>query len=437
MKSVRTVCRFALPALLLMLLRAVPVPAQGDKVLAQVADGTGGDGTQYITKLRITNLGPVQDTEIKNVQVMFFLDDGTPWTIATNLGTASGFPLDLGSYQTLALNTSSAGSLKTGYAIVRNTDLQDKFAEDYQVAVTAFYEVRKGGSVIDTISVPVSQPTQSFVLPVEIDIPNNLYTGFAIVNLTNVANGVTLQLFQATTPSSAAAPSAGTTKITLGPNEHRAVFLNQQGLFPSVSSFKGMLQGVSEKPVAILALLQTPTPTGIQFATMVPAHIDSLRRNANVYLREGYSLDADLGLSDYLWNQSNITASDWEPDVTLPWDLLYEGQTGTQRRLTPQFTASDGVHDSGARFAPIGPKNVTDFDKITIQDLQALTYTANPIDMSDNSPNLPPTTGGDVAYFTFAIKTGLGRYAKVRVVEAITFSNSTDIDLVLEVFIFK
>jgi hypothetical protein len=45
-------------ALLMPAFCAVPAVAQGDKVLAQVADGTGADGTQSITRLKITNLGP-------------------------------------------------------------------------------------------------------------------------------------------------------------------------------------------------------------------------------------------------------------------------------------------------------------------------------------------------------------------------------------------
>ncbi len=438
MNNKRGICRIALLVLALPLLATIPAHAQGDRVLAQVADGIGSDGTQFITKLRITNLGPDQSTEIKNLKVMFFQQNGTPWTLTTNLSPtpASQFPLDIGSYQTLALNTSGTATLASGYAIVRNTDSQSKYAEDYQVALTAFYEIRKGGLVIDTISVPISQPTMSFNLPVEIDNPTQLYTGFAIVNLSNIANGVTLQLFQATSPSSSEAPAAGTQKITLNPNEQRAVYL-YPSIFPSAAAFKGALQGFSEQPVAILGLLQTlTTPGSFQYATLVPAYIDSLRRNTNVYLREGYSFDADLGVSDYYWNQDEIKNSDWEADVTLPWDLLYERQSDTQRRLTPLFTAYDGAHDSGARFAVVGQKATADFDNLSIQDLQALTYTNNPIDLSNSSPNLP-TGGGDSPFFTFAVKTGLGRYAKVRIVEAITFSNSTDVDLVLEVFTFK
>jgi hypothetical protein len=359
---------------------------------------------------------------------MFFHQDGTAWTIATNWGTASEFPLDLGAYQTFALNTNGAGSQLSGYAIVRNTDGQTIYAEDYQVAVTAFYEVRKGGSLIDTISVPVSQPTLSFVIPVEINSSSNLLTGFAIVNLANSSNGVTMQLFRAEPPPSGSASDGGTSKITLNPNEQRATFL-YPSIFSGASSFAGMLVGKSDKPVAILALLQTGTPTGVLYTTLVPAYIDALRRNSYMYLHLGNSLDADHLVSDYFFDQSLIQDTQYyELDVVLPWTLLFQKQSDTTRRLTPQFPVANGNRNSGAQVAVIGLKQDSDFDNLTIQDLQGLTYTSNPIDMSDNSSNLAPT-------FAFAIKTGLGHYVKVRISAVIT--RAPDKDLALEVFVFK
>jgi hypothetical protein len=420
--KIRTYSRSAL--LLLPLLMAIPALAQGDKVLAQVANGTGSDGTQFITKFRITNLGPIQDTEIKNLTVLFFHQDGTAWSLQTSLGTNSQFPLDIGSYQTLAIDTSGTGDLTSGYAIVRNTDGQTIYAEDYQAAVTVFYEVRKGGLVTDTISVPVSQPTRSFVLPVEIDNSSSLYTGFAIVNLAGVANGITLQLYQSTSPSSGEAPSAATQQITLGPNEQRATFL-YPSIFPNASTFKGTLVAIAEQPVAVLALLQTPTAAGPQYTTMVPAFIDALRRNSYIYLREGNALDADRLIVDYFFDQDLIKDPNYyEPDVDLPWDVLYERISDTARQLTAQ---------KGAQFAVIGAKTSTDFDNLTIRDLQALSYSGAAIDMSDGSSHL--TLDATLGNFAFAIKTGLGRYAKARVADVITAG--TDRDLALEVFVFK
>ncbi len=403
----------------------IPAAAQGDKVLAQVADGTEGGGTQFITKLKITNLGPTQSTEITQLKVMFFKQDGKPWSVATNLGTASEFALDLGAYQTIGIQTSgTTPALISGYAIIRNMEGATVYAEDYQVAITAYYEVRKSGAIIDTISVPVSEPTQSFVIPVEIDAEASLFTAFAVVNLTSGANSLRMQMFRGSSPSSDPASDGGSATITLNPAEQRAVFL-YPSFFPSASSFSGMLRASTDGPVAILALLQSPTPTGVQYATMVPAYLDALRRNTYMYLRLGYSLDADRCISDYWWDQDQINGPGFEPDVSLPWDLLFEKQSNTARRLTPQ---------GGAQFAVIGPRTGDQFDQeVTLPYLQGLSYGTNPIDMSDGSANLvtDPTLGN----FAFAIKTGLGRYVKVRVSNVI--ASDAGKDLVLEVFVYR
>jgi hypothetical protein len=412
-------------ALLMPAFCAVPAVAQGDKVLAQVADGTGADGTQFITKLKITNLGPTPSTEITQLKVMFFRQDGNPWPIATNLGTASEFPLDLGAYQTISIRTAgTAPELTSGYAIVRNTDGTTVYAEDYQAAITAYYEVRKGGAVIDTISVPVSEPTLSFVFPVEIDATGNLLTAFAIVNLTAGTNNVRMQLFRESSPSSGSASDGGSATVTLNPAEQRALFL-YPGIFPSAASFSGMLRADTDGPVAILALLQSPTPSGVQYATLVAAYLDSLRRNTYMYVRLGYSLDADRCISDYWWDQNQIHEPDFEPDVTLPWDLLFERQSGTARRLTPQ---------GGAQFAVIGQKTGDQFDRdVTLPYLQGLSYGSNPIDMSDGSPNL--NTDATLGNFSLAVRTGLGRYVKLRLSSVI--ARDADKDLVFEALVYR
>jgi hypothetical protein len=421
----KTVSFIILLAMVIPVMCTVSALAQGDRVLAQVADGTGPDGTQFMTKLKITNLGPTLSTGITRLKLMFFEQSGDPWLVATNLGTASEFPLDLGAYQTVSIKTAgTAPALTSGYAIVRNSEGATVYAEDYQVAITVFYEVRKGGAIIDTISVPVSEPTLSFVVPVENDSGGNLFTALAIVNLAAGTNTVRMQLFRETSPSSASASDGGSATVTLNPAEQRAVFL-YPGMFPSAGSFAGMLIGEANGPVAILALLQSPTPTGVQYATMVPAYLDALRRNTFMYLRLGYSLDADRCISDYWWDQNQIQGPDFEPAVALPWDLLFERQSATARRLTLQ---------GSAQFALIGQRTGDQFDQdVTLPYLQSLSYTSDPIDMSDGSPNL--VTGTALGNFTLAIRTGLGRYAKLRLSSVI--ASDAGKDLVLEVFVYR
>ncbi len=404
------------PTCLLVALLAValakPLFAHGDKVIPQVADGATPDGQVFRTKFDITNLGPEETTRIRNVTVRFYQPDGSPWTIATNQGTTSQITLDLGAFQTIRIETLGAGSLATGYAIVQNLENTTIFAEDYDVAITAYYEVRKGNVTTETISVPVGQPTVVWVFPAETDLSRELLTGFAIANLANTSNTITLRLWSATTPTSGSASDAGTATFVLNPNQQQARFLNQAGLFPGVSNFRGMVLGTSEKPVSILALLQTPsTPPDKQYATLVPAYADALRRNTAMYLRQGLPLDADIPVSDYFGNK----------DDSAPWDILYEtGMSSTERRLAPK---------NGAGLAIIGQRSDVQFDDdVNITYLRGLTHTSSNIDLSDGSANLQ-------SGFTFGVRTALGRYVKIRIREVI--ERGADRDLALEIYVYK
>src|SRR5262249_46372428 len=105
---------------------------------------------------------------------------------------------------------------------------------------------------------------------------------------------------------------------------------------------------------------------------------------------------------------------------------LYTTQSGSARRLEPW---------SGAAFAAVGNRTSGEFDRITIEDLQALSYSGNPIDMSDTSSNLQ-------AGFAFAIRTALGRYVKLRITDNGVISRVGDDgqprkDLALEMFVYR
>ena len=197
---------------LVLLLGSLPGWAHGDKVIPQVFDG-GGVGR---TKFDFTNLSP--EFPITKVSVQFFRQDGSPWTITTNQGTGTSFNLNLGPFQTTRIETTGASpSLTVGYAVVRNTERTTQFAEDFEVAITVFFEILNGPNVVDTVSVPVGQPTVSFSFPVEMDNAANLFTGFAIVNLTDADNNVALWLYDATTSgTSIPPPDSGMVKCHAG-----------------------------------------------------------------------------------------------------------------------------------------------------------------------------------------------------------------------------
>lgn len=400
-------------ALLASLISVLPAFAHGDSVVPQVADGAG----VIRTKFDFTNLSPVE--RISKVKILFFRQDGSAWSVATNQGTASEFTLSLGRFQTLRIETLGTTSPTiSGYAIIRNSEITTIYDEDFEVATTVYYEVLSGSNVVDTVSVPMGQPALSFVFPVEIDSSKNLFTGFAIVNLAGSSNNVQLKLWKASTPSSSDATDDGTVNFTLNANEQRARYLNESEFFPTKTSFKGMLLGFSAKPVAILGLLQTSTPGGPQYATLVPAYEDTLRKDTYMHLRQEFPLDGDIPISDYFNNA----------DDRFPWDLLYESQSNTSRRLVPQ---------NGALFSAMSTLTETQFDDVTLEQLKARTYSTSNIDLSDGSTNL-------VRGFAFAIKTALGRYVKIRIAEVYTLdrirsdgSTRVNKDLALEILVYR
>ncbi len=401
-------------ATLILFIGAVPALAHGDRIITQMADGAG----VIRTKIDITNLSP--EFSITQLRVMFFRPNGNPWSLETNRGSFSETTLTLGRFQTIRIETrGTTPDLTSGYAIVRNTDSTSVYPEDFDVAITVFYEILNGPNVVDTVSVPLGLPTFVWVLPVEIDVPKELLTGFAIVNLDDAPNKVSLRLWEATEPSTADARDGGMIEFTMNPKEQRARFLNEPGLFPGRTKFKGMLVGFSERPVSILALLQTPTPSGVQYATLAAVRLDYLRRNTFIYLPQGFALNADIPVVDYYYDETVSRLPDGYDDYT--WDLRYETVSNSRRRLVPR---------SGAAIAAIGSRDNQSFEALQFQEIAGLPYSTNPIEMDDNSENLKPG-------FTFAIRTGLGRYARVRIFNVDSPQGTNYRDLALQIFVYK
>jgi hypothetical protein len=393
----------------LMIAFAAPAFAHGDKVIPQVADGVNSsDGTAFRTKFDITNLD-VSNT-LSNVTLLFFQQNGSPWTVATNQGTGNQIRLNLGPRQTLRIETLGTASLKAGYAIVRNLEATTAYPDDYDVGVTVYFEIARGGAVIDTISVPVGQPTAYWTFPVQTAISQELVTGFAIVNPDEkTSRSIKLDLWQAGATPSSAATFYDTYTLNLNSKEQKAVYLNQ--LFPNLSSFRGSLEAESlnQQSVAVIALLQTPTPTGLQYATMVPTYFDNLVRSSAVLLVQDYALDVDMLVSDYLAVDSR------------PWDVLFE--------VSSTNTASRGLTaQNGAKLAIIGSLGYDAFDGVSLSQLIDLKPSLDRIDMSDGSSNLQ-------ADFCFAVRTNLGRYAKIRVSRVIT--EGTARNLGLEAYVYR
>jgi hypothetical protein len=416
----RQTCGAVGAALLILFLRAVPALAHADRVIPHVVNGASQD-ISYRTKFDITNISYSLNPPLSKVTLLFFRENGSPWSVPTrDYGTVSELPLNLSPTQTVRIETTGTGSLVGGYAILRNlqeTEGPTNLPEENEVTLTVYYEVLHGGVITETVSVPTGQPTVSCTFPVEIDMSANLLTGFAIVNLQDSANTVDIDLYSSDGAKFMNRVQYVMTPSLPNPVKKTARFLHEAQFFnlPPGTRFKGSAFVSSTGPVAVLALLQTPTPTGEQYATLVPTYIDALRRNTLMYLPQGYSLDADIPVVDYFRSEAN----DYDPYYETPWDILLQ-TVGNGRSIVPQ----QGM------VAVIGVTSATDFDAWGLEDLRSLSYTADSIDMSDNSPNL---ANG----FTFAIKTGLGRYVKVRVREWVEYSNDPARDLLLEIYVYK
>jgi hypothetical protein len=377
--------------------------ARGDKVVPQVADAAG----IIRTKLDISNLS--SSTAIQRMKVFFYTKEGTPWVLATNLGTSSEFPVEIGGGQVLRVETlAHSGGPNSGYAIVRNLEGNAAESLDYQVSVSVFYEVLNNSRTVDTVAVSVGTPTLRWSFPVSIDSPKEIYSGFAIVNLANEPNTVTLQLWSSFPPSSAPASDAGRLTFTLYPREQRAQFLNEHGLFPDLAVFRGAVVGNASQPVAVAGLLQTQTSNGVQYATLAPAFLDAQRTESYVFLPETAHLDADVPTVPF----SNT-------DDSRSFDLQHRIISPTVRYLHPA---------NGAQLAAIGIRTSGEFETLAAADLQGLAYRAEPLDITDVSGNFAQG-------FTFGVRTSLGRLAKVRIAQIVPSGIRRDV--VLQVYVYR
>jgi hypothetical protein len=136
-----------------------------DGVIAQFVDG--GDWQTIVT---LVNLDNVPGT----FTLQLYKDDGTPMTVPTNLGTASGFTATLPVSGSLTIQTAGAGSLQQGWAYLQMSD-----------------SVKIGGQAIFRQNVP-GRPSFEASLPITTYVNSNSYvipfdqttstTGVAIAN---------------------------------------------------------------------------------------------------------------------------------------------------------------------------------------------------------------------------------------------------------------
>lgn len=406
-------------ALLSILGFAVPAFARGDKVIPQVADGPG-----YRTKFWLLNTS--ESLWLSKHKIKFFRQNGTAWVLATSLGTGSEFPLNIGPRVTWRVETlGNSPQVTSGYAVIIDEETATSaISTDFHLEVTAFYEVRgAGNAVVDTVSVPVGQPTLSWAHPIENDAVQDKFTGFALVNLAGGPAEVRMFLW-GKGPSE---QPLGQATLTLAPGQQIAEFYIQR-LFPGRDreTFFGTVTGISFGPVAMVALLQTRGIAGsLQYAVMKPAYRDALRPNNLIHVPQPLvtsmlkeqPVDLDQMNADYFRSAGD--------DDAAAWDLVYETVSKTERQLRP-------AQGSGVLIAPLGVKDDKGFDEVHLAQIKSLTYRGDPVSFNEGSPNLTVGTA-------FAVRTALGQFAKIRLASVVTseFEGVTYRSLVLEVFLFR
>jgi hypothetical protein len=390
--------------------------SRGDKIIPQVVDGPG-----WMTKFDLTNISPAQ--AITNMQLSFYKNDGSAWTLPTNQGTGSSFTLSIGPRQTLRIETLGGGTLGAGYAVIYDQEIGNSpYSGDYVLGISVFYVVSTPSGVVDTVTVSVPQVTAVATAPMQMNDAQGIYSGFSIVNWFGKANNITIDLY----PENWTSGSPTTASFTLQAGEQRAEYLDQY-LFPTLKTFKGMAEISADGPISFLGLLQTrASDFSPRYSTLVPVDRESLRRNSYVVLLQNivsdtttyFPLDIDGFTVDFY--RSTEDPDDWS------WDLLYDHTSGsvTERYLQPI---------NGAGIATIGVRESAAFDSISLPDLKALSYGTGNLNLSNTSTNLTEN-------YSFAVRTDLRNYAKARIIRIINTSwgGSTQYrDIVLEVVVYK
>jgi hypothetical protein len=391
--------------------------SRGDKIIPQVVNGPG-----WSTKFDLTNISP--DTTISNMRLSFYTNSGAKWTLPTNQGTNSDFTLTIGPRQTLRFETSGGSTMGAGYAVIYDEEpLNSEYSDNYVLGISVFYTQSNANGILDTVTVSVPQPTAVATLPMQTNSSQGIYSGLAIVNRSATSNNVQIALYNES------GGLYGTKTFTLAVNEQRAEYLHQN-LFPefATQNQKGMAEITADGPFALLGLLQTTDVNGnAQYSTLVPVDKESLRRNTYMVLLQAFTdsdpympLDIDGFAADY------FRVTDGTEDY--PWDLEY-------RYASPDYT-NRWLHPlNGAAIASMGLKNNAEFDAISLPQLKALANYTSTGTISLNGSNLQET-------FTFAIRTDIGNYAKVRIRQIVDttrsdFPGRVNEDLILEVCIYK
>ena len=201
-----------------------PPPELTEKLLfAQFADGSG-----LSSEITLVNLSA---TEMVTGNIEILGDTGDPLTVDLNGEDVMGeqsFTVPAAGAALFA--TDGAGALQAGAVIV---------SSDQPLAGVVLF----AGEGVGVAGVGSSPAVSSFIAPVEMDVPNGILTGVAIMNLENTTQTLQVELSDVS-GASIATGTLGTSPLAA--NGHVARFLNdpefQFSGSPDLSVFRGVLK---------------------------------------------------------------------------------------------------------------------------------------------------------------------------------------------------
>ncbi|MEE2821547.1 MAG: choice-of-anchor V domain-containing protein [Acidobacteriota bacterium] len=218
----------------------------------QFADGSG-----LSSKITLVNLST---TEIVTGNIKLFADTGDPLIVDLNGQTVIGEQsLTVPAGGAAVLTTDGVGTLQAGAVTV---------SSDRLLAGVVLF----AGDGVGVAGVGNSPAASSFIAPVEMDVPNGILTGIAIMNLESTAQTIQVELKDLT----GALITTGTLGTTpLAGNGHVARYLNDPAFqfsgSPDLSVFQGVLKvTVSEGQIAGTVIRQSPGEFATLPVTKVP-----------------------------------------------------------------------------------------------------------------------------------------------------------------------
>jgi hypothetical protein len=220
-----------LAALTLMLLAAGSAAADV-QYLPHVVVGGG-----YITTLNVTSLVPDQADWIV---IHFYKENGSRWTVPSNLGNFDRLDLWTGPLQTqVVVLSSQSGVIESGWAMLVSPG---------PVALAAAYSATVDSAPVATAGVLPAQADVLNILPVSIDAGAGRDTGVALVNPSTTGGDATFELVDAD------GHTVDTRTVAVPAKGKFAGLLSGAALFPAVTALEGFLKITAVQPLAAAAL---------------------------------------------------------------------------------------------------------------------------------------------------------------------------------------